>query len=220
MRCEHTREMIDRAYIEGADSLDKLVYEHLARCPECNHYGVEVQTRALLSDLTIPGPRPGFADEVIDIAWATRHGQSNGRRRATAKVLALAASLVLAISVVFQTPWRSSDPARPALAELAATTPHSVRQVDLLMESASALPDAVITVRLDDHVRLVGYPGDNSISWHAPIGAGNNQLTLPVQLQGDKRGVILLEIVSDDFRKEMALAVDKSGGRPIESRSI
>jgi hypothetical protein len=88
-----------------------------------------------------------------------------------------------------------------------------MRQVELLMVSDKALPDAVITVQLDEHVALAGYSGISKLRWQSPIGAGSNQLSLPVQLLGDRGGVIVVEVESGGARKRVTFAIQPAAGK-------
>jgi hypothetical protein len=92
--------------------------------------------------------------------------------------------------------------------------------VDLLMVSGRALPDAVITVQLDEHVALAGYPGVNRLRWQAPISSGNNQLSLPVQLRGDHGGTVVVEVEADGARKRMTFAVQPAADKTAALSTI
>lgn len=208
MQCTEARDQLDQAAQAKAPAFAADLREHLAGCLSCRDYAEDGRLQRLLRALPVPPPSEGFAERALDRAWQAKAGREALRGPGTAWRLGLAATLVLAVGVAFKTPWRAPE---PAVADLPVQTvqvaPQSVRQVELLMVSGKALPDAVITVQLDEHVTLAGYPGVNRLRWEAPISAGNNQLSLPVRLQGDRGGVIVVEVEADGARKRMTFAV-------------
>lgn len=208
MQCTEARIRLEQAMQAEAPAFAADLREHLAGCSGCRDYAEDGRLQRLLKALPVPPLSEGFAERALDKAWQAKAGREALRGSGAAWRLGLAATLVLAVGVAFKTPWRAPE---PAVSELPVQTvqvaPQSVRQVELLMVSGKALPDAVITVQLDEHVILAGYPGVNRLRWQAPINAGNNQLSLPVQLQGDRGGIIIVEVEADGARKRMTFNV-------------
>jgi hypothetical protein len=208
MQCTEARIQLEQAAQSGQTPAAGL-RGHLAGCADCRDYAAALRLERQLRALPVPPLGEGFAERALDKAWRAREGREVLRRSGAAWRLGLAASLLLAVGVVFKTPWRGGpEPFVPdTTVRVVQVAPQSVRQVDLLMVSGRALPDAVITVQLDEHVALAGYPGVNRLRWQAPIGSGNNQLSLPVQLLGDHGGIVSVEVEADGARKHMTFAV-------------
>ena len=162
------------------------------------------------------GMRPGFAEEAIDVAWATWQGHQAQRRRTRLKVLGYGtavSALVLLLTLLPVTSKNEVATMNPSVTALPRAT--SMKNVNLLVTSQVPLPNATITLLLDKNVRLVGYPNDNHISWRAPIVAGDNKLVLPVMLHGKEQGVISISVDADTWHKRMTLAVSHQGPRAI-----
>lgn len=205
MQCIEVRAQIEHVIESNAKAFDDSVREHLAGCESCRDYAENLWLRRLLEDLPVPPFSEGFAGRALDKAWAAKAGRETPRRPGYGGWLAIAATLLLAVGVVFTAPWRAPEPTALQVVHVA---PQSVRQVELLMVSGKALPDAYITVQMDEHVGLAGYPGISRVRWQAPISAGNNQLSLPVTLLGDRGGVVVVEVEFGGARKRMTFAVE------------
>jgi len=208
MQCNDVRQQLQTTEKWSLRSLSADLKSHLADCAGCQEYAEDLQYRDLLRDLPAPAPREGFAREALDKAWAARDGGRTPLRFGTGWALASAFALVLGLGVVLNLPGPATTPVSNGQpVQMVEVAPYSVRNVDLLMVSAEALPDAWIILQLGDNVSLDGYPGHDRIRWAAPMVAGNNQLTLPVQLRGDSNGSIVVEVESGGTRKQMLLTV-------------
>ena len=208
MQCENFRQQLQRIGVKGLrEKAPGVLHTHLESCADCREYTEDMQFRQLLSALPVAGPGEGFAERALQRAWATRDGQRTAPTAATGWLLATAAILVLAVGAVFMVPGTGviTGGESPQVVEVA---PQAVRQVDLLMVSGQALANAWITVQMDENVSLAGYPDLNRIRWSTSLEPGNNQLSLPVQLRGDRSGSIVVEVESDGARKQMLLTVE------------
>ncbi|HEX7027029.1 MAG TPA: hypothetical protein VF268_07290 [Gammaproteobacteria bacterium] len=209
MQCAEVRIRVEQAIESDAKAFDGSVRDHLARCGSCRHHAEDVWLRRLLKDLPVPPPAEGFAGRALDNAWTAKAGREAPQRPGHGRWLASAAALLLAVGVLLKAPWQSLEPALIGTPmQVVQVAPQSVRQVELLMVSGKPLPEAYITVQLDEHVGLAGYPGISRVRWQAPISAGNNQLSLPVLLLGEHGGVIVVEVESGGARKRMTFAVE------------
>jgi len=211
MQCNDVRQILQSTENISLRSLSADLQSHLATCEDCREYAEDLQYQGLMRDLPAPAPREGFAREALDKAWAATEGSRTAPRFGTGWALASAFALVLAVGVVLNLPGPVTSPiSTDQPVHVVEVAPQEVRNVDLLMVSAEALPDAWITLQMGDNVSLDGYPGHNRIRWVAPMVAGNNQLTLPVQLQGESSGSIVVEIESGGARKQMLLTVESA----------
>jgi hypothetical protein len=211
MQCTEVRHIMQQPAAENLFPVTGRLREHLMQCAACRAYARDCQFRVLLGNLPVPGPSAGFADRALAQAWAagTKERASAFARAgwglATAAILVLAVGLVSRVYFPGSLPTADSSSAVPS--QVLVVAPSVVRQVDLLMVSARALPEATITLQLDENVELAGYPGRNSYTWPGSLVAGNNQLTLPVQLTGEQSGTITVAVEADGARKQMMFTV-------------
>jgi hypothetical protein len=207
MQCIQVRVQLEQAAKADARAFAGELREHLAGCESCRDYAEDIRLKRLLKTLAVPPLSEGFARRALDYAWAVKAGREAPQRSSYGWWLATAATLLLAVGIVFKAPWQSPESTGMQVVQVA---PQSVRQVELLMVSGKALPDALITIQLDEHVALAGYPGISRVRWQAPISAGNNQLSLPVKLLGGHGGVVVVEVESGGARKRMTFAVESA----------
>jgi hypothetical protein len=222
MQCTEARVQLDQAMQTASPTYAAGLREHLAGCASCRDYADDGRLQRQLQALPVPPLSKGFAERALDKAWQAKVGREAPAGSSTAWRLGIAASLVLAVGIAFKTtPWGPeplvTELVPDSAVQVVQVAPQSVRQVELLMVSDKALPAAVITVQLDEHVALAGYSGISKLRWQSPISAGNNQLSLPVQLLGDQGGVIVVEVESDGARKRMTFAVQPAAGGPLST---
>ncbi len=208
MQCETSKQQIDLA--EGKQgNYTPALRNHLSVCEECSEYAERQIMASLLASLPIPAISEGFADSMLERAWADKevgNPKSHGR---TAGALAIAACLMLAVGLVWQAPPSGRDSLTGNQSpNIVSAAPRILRSVDLLMVSNEALPNARITLRMDGEIGLAGYLDRREFSWAAPLIAGNNQLTLPIELQGSNNASIVVRIDSEGASKEMVLSVE------------
>lgn len=204
MQCTEVKAQIDRV-VEGKQAPTRDVEEHIASCQSCRSYAQDLRIASVLRNAPVPPMREGFAELAMEKAWAakgkhTRVSAVNGKWW-----VATAASVAIAFGVVFNLPQERVDtqPTQRESVQVVNVAPQTVRQVDLLMVSGEALPNANITVHLDENVGLVGHPNSSKVSWQASLNAGNNQLSLPVQVLKGGGGMIVVEVESSGKRKHM-----------------
>lgn len=211
MHCKQAEQLVLEIGVEAfRQRASSDLLDHIEACAACQATIEDLRFSQLLSGIPVAGPSEGFADRALQQAWKTKDSQKTSPSAGKSWMLAAAASLVLAIGVVFTVSEQSSSTRATSPAQVAEIAPRETRQVDLLMVSGQALTDAYITLQMDGHIALEGYPDMSTIRWSTAIAAGNNQLTLPVQLLGNQSGSIVIEIVSGDARKQMLLTVDPS----------
>jgi hypothetical protein len=214
MQCSEARVQLEQAMQAATPTHAADLREHLAGCASCRDYADDGRLQRLLQALPVPPLSKGFAERALDKAWQAKVGREALAGSGAVWRLGIAASLVLAVGIAFKTtPWGPEPLVTDSAVQVVQVAPQSVRQVELLMVSDKALPDAVITVQLDEHVALAGYSGISKLRWQAPISAGSNQLSLPVQLLGDQSGVIVVEVESDGARKRMTFAIQPAAGK-------
>ncbi len=208
MQCKDTQQLLEQ-HNGQVKELPFTARAHLKDCETCADFAQELQFAQVLQGLPVQPASAGFADRALQQAWL--QGQSSESRDGSGvwRKVAVAACLVLATSVALQTqlPVRDSG-SNGSPAQVVQLAPRAVSEVNLLMVSAVHYPETTITLRMDANVRLAGYEARDELRWPVSLAAGNNQLTLPVQLQGNNSGSISVHVESDGASKEMQLTVD------------
>lgn len=225
MQCTEVRAALKSAGEAGLHNQPVLLRAHLADCADCRTLAEDMQFRGLLGDLPVPGPGAGYADRALAQAWAVHSSRTASAAVKTGWGLATAAVLVLAVSIGLRVNAPATAPADVASAAaepvpVVVVAPSEVREVNLLMVSAAALADATISLQLDANVVLAGYPGRNRLSWQTALAAGNNQLTLPVQLTGTQSGTIIVAVESGGARKQMMFTVQATDQQALALLTI
>jgi hypothetical protein len=187
---------------------DPALRDHLRDCAACRDYAEELRMTRLLRSMPVPPASEGFVDRALARAWDAAHPQPASSSPARYAWAGLAASVVLA-AVLF-TQLGDSPVQVEALPDIQVVQlePNVVRPVTVRLVSKEAMPEAIVTIHLDSNVALAGYPDIDTLSWQTAIDAGSNDLSLPVELLGQQRGEILIEIQSGNARKQMKLAVE------------
>lgn len=164
----------------------------------------------LLKSLPSKAPRAEFADEVIGKALAaTRQAPSQGIRPQWA-VAAMLLVGVLAFSLGKLGMPGSKTVIEPMQSHVVHMTPYEVKELDLMVVSASDKPNATITVSLADNLELEGYPHMKKLQWQTSLKAGPNKLSLPVNLLSPEDGKISVEINHNGSIKKIEISVDSS----------
>lgn len=217
MHCHDAQQRLKEA-IDGDRPIDPALGAHLRRCATCATLAEDLRLARLLRALPVPPPTEGFADRVLERAWReTRRSVPSFRPsvptpHSGAPYWAAAAAVLLTLVVLMANPWRDGSPA--VAMEVVRMAPHSVREVDVRLVSAEALPDATISLRLDAGLGLAGYGDTRELSWPSPLQAGSNQLSLPLELRGDRGGVIHITITAGNARRELRLSVEPESPGP------
>ncbi len=207
MQCTQAKQQMNELGVKALkDKASISLRQHIDECAHCREYVEDLQFKTLLGQLPIVGPSEGFADRALQQAWQVKDDQNTKPTTAKNWMLATAASVLLAVGLVFTLP--EQDTATQGSVAVVAVAPQEVRLVDLLMVSGQAIENAFITLQMDEHVSLEGYPERSTIRWETSIAAGNNQLSLPVQLSGSENGSIVVEVESGGARKQMLLSVE------------
>ena len=68
----------------------------------------------------------------------------------------------------------------------------------------------MITVQLDDNLRMEGYPKGTPLSWSTRLKAGANKLTLPILFLDSEEGQVTVELEYQNVRKSLEIPVKLS----------
>lgn len=211
MECKHCRQAVQSAQPVGLKiETAPEVQAHLETCRDCRLFAEDRIFKALLSPVarSVPAPAADFKASVVRQALAyQRPGQQqNNPGSYRHAVMAAGVMLALLLGVLM-----TNSPAPVPGHQVAVTQPpEAVRPVSVLLNTPKAIPGAVITVHLDDHTALDGYPENQTISWQTDLRAGPNKLTLPVQLLDSATGNIRIELEYQNTRKELLVPVNRA----------
>lgn len=209
MQCTQIKSLVNEVGIERLkDHAPLSAQQHIDHCADCREFLESVRYNALLKSLPNVAPSEGFADRALQRAWVARDSRATESRAIKPWLLATAASMIVAIGVVFTLPSQDTSIDTGNNVQVVEVAPQEIRHVDLLMVSGRALENAFITLQMDEHVSLAGYSDYSTVRWATSFVAGNNQLSLPVQLRGSDSGSIVVEVESGGARKQMLLNVD------------
>lgn len=208
MQCEQARLQLRQNDGKQDQQYSDTLFDHLSTCQDCWNHGSALWQKEADRDAVQTGIRSIDVDSALERAWNAQPGRKTTQAPRLFRHLAAAAMVVVAVSAVFQQ-FRNSAPELPAQADPAVIviSPATVRQVDFLLTSATAYSDAVITLALDDNLALSGYPGLKEISWPTSLQAGDNQLTLPLELRNGQQGTLTVNVRSGDLQKQMMFTV-------------
>lgn len=216
MRCSDVRKQLEAGSGLSVLVADTALREHLADCAECRALAEDLRVQRLLRTLPAPQPPQGFADRALRQAWRQGAGQRSGRALTGGWTgLAAAASILVAVLVVLTAaPWRAADEAVSPDMRVVQIPADGVGKVRVVLNSPRALPNATITVNLDEGLNLAGYPDTRTLRWQTPIRMGKNMLELPVMMQQRQRGNLTIDIESGESRKQMQLSVEAREQKP------
>jgi anti-sigma factor RsiW len=177
---------------------------HQQVCDRCRQRSEDEQgLRAALRHLPAPEPAEAFLEQALQ-----RVTRPQRRRRSGRIGLALAASLILGISVTTlldNAGHPAGSSARPPVMQIAL---NEKRDVKLVFDSATALDAAQLTLVLPAQVRVAGYPDRQRLSWVTRLKQGKNLLVLPVAAREFGHGRLVARIEHDGATKTFAVDLD------------
>ncbi|WP_227519202.1 anti-sigma factor family protein [Marinobacter sp. es.042] len=201
------------------------VQEHIAGCPACSKWFASERAlnRALQEQFSVPAPSPDFQNRVLSSALGAGSPQSGWSHGALGG--AIAAALALGIGLgVFSTPGIVTDDADPtvALSEnaaegLATGIAHPVeRTVRLAFHSGEALENVTLTLELPPNVEVASWPGQRELSWQVSLDAGENVLSLPLNLLFPGSGELVARLDTGDRHKTFRAPIPEYPQKTVE----
>lgn len=201
MNCNDITELLDNYLISGwpqAKSQDIAV--HITHCNDCQQRIVELEAlQQAMRAMPVPTHSSDFADRILARA---QHASQRRRRQRSVVAMALAASIVVALSVTLLLPGLQ----RPAnsVNEIAMTL-HETQTVQLVLDSEQQLDDVLLSLKLPEGVELEGFAGQRDIAWRTQLQQGSNLLALPLVATALKRGKLVARIEHEAKSKELTV---------------
>lgn len=180
MKCIDAQRQLE--HLELQQHPGALLAEHLESCNECLNFHQDHQLQLHLQSYTITGPDPGFLSKAINAACQEPSVQT----RNWTWPASVAASFVL-VALLF-TGWLVSNepasqlPGGPLQVDSSPTEGQSTQQVRILIISDQDYSDAEISLALAGNLQLEGYSNQRELTWRTQLKAGQNLLTLPIQI--------------------------------------
>jgi hypothetical protein len=120
---------------------------------------------------------------------------------------AIAASVVLAVAVLMQSPQfpGADSVSRTPSLEVAL---RQTKDVQIGINSKQALTDAEIRVVLSSGLRVAGFLGTDTIRWRTDLEPGINRLTLPIVPQAPGSGMLLVEVGHESLHETFVVEIN------------
>jgi hypothetical protein len=199
---------------------------HIAGCAACAaRHRAATQLRAALRAMPVPEPRPGFADSALAAATraAARPPQPAPRTARPRWSLAswrrlelwagatvgAAAAAALAV-VLLGVPERDGLEPEPAGVRLAL---YEMREIGLAIDAPTPMPGAMLTVRLEGGIDIVGLGERRELSWQTDLDAGTNVLTLPIIAHSLEDGRLTALVAHGDRQQRLDFKVQVQQAR-------
>ncbi len=210
MTCQQiTTQLDDFLDRELDDAASRELKRHVESCPECREQlEAEKGFRSQLRSIPVVPPTPGFFDRAMkEVAAHTVSGSSGSRSRwlsiGVGGAVAAALTVWLMAGTVFtNTTGELSDKIAGLTIAL-----HETRTVNLVFESAEALPDATLIVWLPDAVGIDGYGDRRQIRWSTDIERGKNVLSLPLVARETGAGELVARVEHSGKQKTFTVKV-------------
>ncbi|SFC27490.1 hypothetical protein SAMN05660443_2027 [Marinospirillum celere] len=159
-----------------------LLAEHLENCNECLSFHQDHQLQLHLQSFRVIGPDPDFINKALNAACQ----EPSIQPRKWTWPASMAASFVLVALLL--TGWLVSNeptnplPATPLQVDSSQPEGQSTQQVRILIISDQDYSDAEISLALAGNLQLEGYANQRELTWRTQLKAGQNLLTLPIQV--------------------------------------
>ena len=210
MNCQQVTNCLDD-YLDGAlETAQRVRFdEHVADCTACQ--AVLAQARELqvaLKGMSVPAMSPGFAQQAIKRA-AQRQDHRRGFAAGFATAMVAGVAMMLVVGGYLP---NVISPASP-LTEVAITVDQP-QTVNLVFNAAHAMENATLSIELPEHVEVIGFPGQRSLSWQASLQEGKNILPLPIRGLARSDGELLASIEQQGRRKAIRVHIRVDGQAP------
>lgn len=178
MDCKQLQQCLDDM-LDGAlpNGEQRLAEQHLAGCGDCRQQLAQIQTlRHALRGLPVPPPSADFTQRVLQATYRPRRRQ---QALLGGLITAMAASLVIWVSVTVMQPTRSPTGINDIVMAVSET-----REVKLVFNAPEHFPKVTLRLELSGNIELTGYAGQRDLEWQTALKKGSNTLVLPITATG------------------------------------
>jgi len=200
MNCEDAQAHI-QSWLDGDLSAAALneARGHIDKCPNCRS---ELADYAALQNALRALPAPAPPPDLTERLWAAQP-----RRRSHWPTLAIAASLLIAVTVFPLALQQLQDPSGKTDAAEVQLPLNQSERIELALSAPRDLKQVQLTLELPPHLELKGFPSQRVISWRTDLQAGNNRLALPVKANAAGSGELVARIQHEGKSREMRVRV-------------
>ena len=220
MNCQQIQTQLDNILDDDLPSdLRTRVELHLDQCAQCREAVTKARTiQEALRDMPVPPMRRGFAEQALK--HAANHHQYLRRGFVAGFSTALAASLALAFVVSGLLPQKMQPPSpvSTTVAEVVITM-EQPQTVNLVFDVAHAMDNATLSIVLPNNIEVIGFPGQQEITWKTSLQQGRNILPLPLKGLAQSSSTIMASIEQGGRKKSIRVPVkvDDKKTKPAEA---
>lgn len=187
------------------------VQTHLDQCADCRlRLAREQLLRTHLQAWPTAGAERAWQQTLQHIAQQSTRASSGGWKHSILGG-AIAASLALGISIGLLWPVaQQSSPVAPLVSTLNGETLQQ-QTVRLMFASGRDLQGVELTLELPEGVEIANYPSQRSLSWHVDIQAGQNVLTLPLNIKGVELRELVAHLKHGNSTRTFTAAITPTG---------
>lgn len=206
MKCSDYIDFIDDFYDGFLDrKTEERIKNHLAHCDACRHaFDNEEQMRHMLKTLPTPLASPRFTEQVIKNAVTESRNKSRFRT-AVSMCGGIAAAIALWLTVSLPPTMHFFSTGKP---ETTADMNLEIQQsttIRMVINVPHDMLNSTVTVRVPQHLEVIGFPGMDEISWDTDLLKGKNLLELPVMAKKSGKSTLITQIDYQNKRKTLTL---------------
>ena len=228
MSCNETRVNLP-AYIRNELSAPALgrLSQHLDGCQKCRKFLASERAldQALRQQFTVPEPAPDFRSRVFSAARSGSSAKSGWSHTMLGGAIAAALAVGITVGVVLQPAGLTDN--GPSVVDVPGTlgddqeapiTAPVQKTVRLAFRSGEALENVTLTLEFPPNAELASWPGHRELSWRVSLDAGENVLSLPLNVLFPGAGELVARLDTGDrqktFRAPIPQYPDGSAGGP------
>ncbi|MDE2196854.1 MAG: hypothetical protein KGJ56_06670 [Gammaproteobacteria bacterium] len=199
------------------------VLEHLSQCASCREaWALAGKVQRILRSLPEPYVPLGFEERVLILS--RRASEHRHHRVARGWALALAATLLLGISIGIVLQWAAAPMGGYQLRTGAILVPaDTATVVRIALDAAHPLHHVGFTVNVPQGMQLQGHPGEQQVAWSGELAQGRNVLNLRLVARSGAAGTLetaLHYAGQDNIFKVQVVAIEDESLRGIVRRLL
>lgn len=215
MSCQRLNDCLDAYLDDDIQCAERsALEEHVAACVDCSkHLARERALQAAVCKHPVVEPSADFFEQAL--GRAAREGRRVRQRNRWMVGIGGAVAASLAIWLAVMPPTRTLQPRAVAAIATVTLALHETRTVKLVFGSATAIPEARLSLRLPPGVELAGYRGRQVVHWKTSLRPGKNVLPIELILQEGSGGDLIARLEQagkhKTFRMRVAIASTQTG---------
>ncbi len=207
MNCQQIQQQLDD-YLDGKLELmeEADLHLHLDACKDCRQLlQREKALMAGLKQVQVPAMTPGFAQRAVSHAASQAKQRPHRRGFVAGFSSALVAGFALMLVVVGILP--GGNGIEPNVMPEVAISIAAPQTLNLAFDVGYAMNDATLSIDLPGNIEVVGFPGENRLSWQTSLTQGRNILPLPLKGTAAAAGEIIATLEQGGKKKILRIQV-------------